>query len=259
MMRRIFVLAATATLALVLGINVETRDALPATATTQKMAVPSYFYPGAKWTQMEEAVPKVGVAIINPNSGPGASLDQAYADQVKKSQAAGLTVLGYVHTSYGSRDAATVKAEVDKYYSWYGVDGIFFDEVSTDCSMATSYYADLQAYVKAKTAPSMVIINPGTQTNECYMSVADIVVNFEGSYKSYVSNYSAPSWVSNYAPDRFWHLVYSASSTRALDRAMSLSKSRGAGWVYVTPDELPNPWDTLPTGSYWSQELSALG
>ncbi len=258
-MRRIFVLAATATLALVLGINVETRDALAAPATTQKMAVPSYFYPGAKWTQMEEAVPKVGLTIINPNSGPGDASDQAYVDQVKKSQAAGLTVLGYVHTSYGARDAAAVRAEVDKYYSWYGVDGIFFDEVSTDCSKATSYYADLHTYVKAKAAPSKVVINPGTQTNECYMSVADIVVNFEGSYKSYVSNYSAPSWVSKYSPDRFWHLVYSTSTTKALDRAMSLSKSRGAGWVYVTPDGLPNPWDTLPTGSYWSRHLSALG
>jgi hypothetical protein len=29
--------------------------------------------------------------------------------------------------------------------------------------------------------------------------------------------------------------------------------------VYVTPDTLPNPYDTLPTGSYWSGELSAIG
>jgi len=38
---------------------------------------------------------------------------------------------------------------------------------------------------------------------------------------------------------------------------VQLSKERRAGWVYVTPDNLPNPWDTLPTGSYWSGELAA--
>jgi hypothetical protein len=27
----------------------------------------------------------------------------------------------------------------------------------------------------------------------------------------------------------------------------------------VTPDEQPNPWDTLPTGSYWSDELARTG
>ena len=29
--------------------------------------------------------------------------------------------------------------------------------------------------------------------------------------------------------------------------------------MYVTPDDLPNPWDTLPTGAYWSDELTKAG
>jgi hypothetical protein len=27
--------------------------------------------------------------------------------------------------------------------------------------------------------------------------------------------------------------------------------------MYVTDDVLPNPWDTLPAGSYWTSEVSA--
>jgi hypothetical protein len=41
-----------------------------------------------------------------------------------------------------------------------------------------------------------------------------------------------------------------------MPNAVVLSQSRGAGWVYVTPDGLPNPWDTLPSGSYWTNELA---
>ncbi len=257
-MRRIFLLMAAVFLALALGVGAENRSAFSATALTQSIAVPSYFYPGATWTQMQQASPTVGVSIINPMNGPGGTMDPAYADEVAKSKTAGIKVLGYVYTGYGSRSAAEVKADVDKYYSWYGVDGIFFDEASTDCQYATSYYAELHAHVKAKGDNSEVILNPGTQTRECYMAVSDVLLTFEGSYRDYTNGYSAPSWVSNYSPSRFWHLVYSTSTTKAMERAVTLSKNRGVGWVYVTPDGLPNPWDTLPSGAYWSKELAAV-
>jgi hypothetical protein len=42
-----------------------------------------------------------------------------------------------------------------------------------------------------------------------------------------------------------------------MQTAVSLSKQRSAGWIYVTPDDLPNPWDTLPLDPYWSAELAA--
>jgi hypothetical protein len=41
--------------------------------------------------------------------------------------------------------------------------------------------------------------------------------------------------------------------------AVQLSNQRGAGYVYVTPDTLPNPCDMLPTGAYWSSELADIG
>ena len=225
---------------------------------TRGIAVPSYFGPGPLWARMERARPGVGMAIINPSNGPGAARDSRYAAQVKNSQSAGLTVLGYVHTAYGARRASAVRADVDAYCLWYGVDGVFFDEASTERSYASSYYAALYDHVQAHNGKALTILNPGRQTAECYMAVADVIVTFEGSYGAYVGAYPTPSWVGAYPPRRFWHLVYAAQGVRKMQKAVRLSEKRGAGWVYVTPYDLPNPWASLPPEPYWSRQLSAV-
>ena len=45
----------------------------------------------------------VGLAVMNPNSGPGTAADPNYANAVRSAQASGVRVAGYVYTSYGSR------------------------------------------------------------------------------------------------------------------------------------------------------------
>jgi len=45
-------------------------------------------------------------------------------------------------------------------HSWYGVNGIFFDQASTNCAYS-SYYATLNAFVKAKGGTARTILNPG--------------------------------------------------------------------------------------------------
>lgn len=230
----------------------------PVIETKQKIAIPSYFYPGSLWTQMENAYPTIGIAIINPNSGAGDSEDSNYDSQVAKSQLSGLKILGYSHTSYGNRDITDVKKDIDKYYLWYNVDGIFVDEVSTDCNKI-GYYTELKDYIKSKDDTGVIVINPGTQTNECYMEVGDIVINFENTYYIYKNKYSQPSWVNNYPPNRFWHLVHTTPNIEKMKNVIQLSKNRNAGWVYVTPDVLSNPWDTLPSTRYWNTELKVVG
>ncbi len=68
-------------------------------------------------------------------------------------------------------------------------------------------------------------------------------------------SFTPMGWESGYDPSRFWHLVY-ATTVDEMPVAVDLSKQRGAGWVYVTGDTLPNPWDTLPADPYWSEELA---
>src|SRR5262249_10836867 len=95
---------------------------IPLKTAYTKVAVPSYFYPGQLWTQMEKGVPTVGLALLNPDSGPGPSKNTAYVNQVKDTGAMGITVIGYVPTAYAgthnvTRTLAAAKQDVDKYYN----------------------------------------------------------------------------------------------------------------------------------------------
>ena len=227
-------------------------------AAAQTMAVPAYFYPGSYWTQLDQAKPGVGVAVMNPNSGPGSGPDPNYVAAVKSAEAAGITVVGYVYTSYGSRSIAAVESDINNYYSWYpDLDGIFLDGASTSCANEP-YYATLNRYVKSKGGAGLTVLNPGTQTNQCYEPAADILLTFEGSDTQYVNSYSAPSWVAHYPASHFWHVIYGTPTVSAMATAVQLSKARNAGYVYVTSASLPNPYDLLPTGLYWTDELADI-
>ncbi len=104
-------------------------------AVAQTIAVPAYFYPGSYWTQLDQARSGVGIAVMNPDSGPGAGPDPNYVAAVQSAEAAGITVVGYVYTRCGSRSIAAVEADINNYYSRYpDLDGIFLDEASTNCA-----------------------------------------------------------------------------------------------------------------------------
>ena len=191
---------------------------------------------------------------MNPSSGPGSGPDPNYASALQAAQAAGVRVVGYVYTSYGTRSLSAVESDINAYYSWYpSINGIFLDEASTNCAIEP-YYAALNAYVKSKGGTGLTIDNPGTQTNQCYEPAADMLLTFEGSDSQYLSSYAAPSWVAHYPASHFWHVIYGTSTAAAMATAVQLSKARNAGYVYVTSATLPNPYDLLP--SYWSTELS---
>jgi hypothetical protein len=251
----------------------------------QKMAIPAYFYPGPLWSQLESAAPTVGLAVMNPASGPGSGhgggsgryINPDYARAVANAKAQGIKVIGYVHTSYGTRSKSEVMSEINNYYFWYGVDGIFLDEADASCQPRPNknYYKDLYLYIKSKRGANLVVLNPGVRAAEYCMSVTDILVNFEGAFKRpstdtnphnfYYNESWAPGWEIHYQPNRFWHLVYDTSESDTdgdsigdMPHAIQLSKDRNAGWVYVTSDTLPNPWDTLPDPSYWSHELTCI-
>jgi len=233
---------------------------------TQQMAIPAYFSATSPyWTKLQSSGGPVSIAVMNPSSGPGQRQNLDYVNTVNKTKAAGVRVFGYVYTDYGARSLSAVKSDIDKYYEWYNVDGVFLDEAEyRDCT-DDAYYQDLYNHLKAK--GGQVILNPGTQTEECYADSADVIVNFEGTYDAYARkdgtgayeyDKTEPAWVHNYPPSLFWHLVHGAPDEAAMRDAVGLGKQRRAYHMYVTPDVLPNPWDTLPADPYWSEELTAL-
>jgi hypothetical protein len=253
-------------IALLIGVSVQGAKPQPARATiTTKLIVPAYFYPDVwntpnNWYTMCDNMPTQSIAIMNPNSGPGTAQNSDYTSAVDRCQNDSQNVIGYVHTSYGSRSETDVKAEIDDYYSWYGVDGIFLDEMSSSSS-TQSYYSDLYSYIHTKggSLHDLVVGNMGVFSSTDWPlnngDVVDLLVGFEGSHSDY-ANISPPSWINNYLSGDFAALVYNTSSSDLSSTCSSLSSvGPGIEYRYITDDTLSNPWDTLP--SYWSTEASS--
>jgi len=221
-----------------------------------KSVIPAYIYPGSAWNAFMTAASaaKTHSIIVNPNNGPGTAVDANYKTYIAKAQAAGVKVLGYVATTWGARSSSLVKADIDKWYSWYKADGIFFDEGAV-ASTKVSYYQDITNYVKSKSTKNFVMINPGMyyQTS-AYVPIADSHMVWENAYSAY-SSFTMPSWVRNYPASKFCHVVHSTSASQ-MTNAINLAKQRNVGYLFVTDDVMVNPYDKMP--SYWTTFVSAL-
>jgi hypothetical protein len=211
------------------------------------LLVPAYVPPEAI-LELARAV-RPGLIVINPASGPGAAPQVAYRAAVRQVQAGGGRVLGYVPTGYGARDPGQVGADIDRYASWYGTDGIFLDEVAPGPDRLP-YYRELAAHVRAP-GERLVVLNPGTVPDRAYFDIADVVVTFEGAYGEYAP---PPDWIRALPAERVAALVYGASREQAAD---VLDGSDYAGYVYVTSGTLPHPWGTVP--AYIAEERAEIG
>ena len=236
-------------------------DADSDTATPLRLAIPAYAWPGdPAWSAfVDGAAARDGLVVANPNSGPGAGSDPVYVAAIAAAQARGVRVLGYVHTSYGLRAAADVDQEVSAWYGWYGVDGIFFDEVSdaAGCASTADWYAARAAVANGVDADgdAFIAYNPGTDSCETWMEQADLLVLFEDT-AAVVRGWAPPAWTARWPAERFWLLAHTAT---AADLAALLDEARthNIGWIYVTDDVLPNPWDAAP--AWWDDEIAGAG
>ena len=248
------------TLALLVTLLIS-KPALAFDTNCQGAIIPAYIYPSGigltYWNQITNTLSPGEVTIFNPNDGPGTSVQSLELGIINKVKAKNINIIGYVYSGYGSRDINVIKAEIDKYYSWYGISSIFIDEVvSEPTSAQLSFYQNLVSYVHSR--GSMVIINPGTVDvgTELFLSassgVPDVIVTYEDTYANYV-NAIFPSWVNKYPANKFAHLVHTTPDQVSMQKAVALSKTRNVGYIFVTNDVLNNPWDTMP--SYWSTEV----
>ena len=216
------------------------------------IGVPSYDGPGPAWDTAVAAAPGVRYLVLNPDSGPGVAPDPFHVARAARASAAGICVMGYVHTAWGMRDEVEVRRDVARFREWYGVTSTFFDEAATAPGLA-GWYGGMAAEVRSGSG-GVVALNHGTWPAEAYAAVADVLVVFEGPWSVY-RMVEVPPWVLDHPARSFWHLVHAtpaAALVDALDRARSLN----AGTVYVTDHGMPNPWDRLPT--YWDREVAAV-
>lgn len=245
-------LAALSLLALLASSSpVDAQRALPAEQHL-RVLVPAYFYPvpGSPWDRLiatSESNPTLVWAIGNPGSGPGAAIDPTYVATFTAFQRSG-RLLGYVYTSYGARPLVDVFADIDTWYAWYAPDGIFVDEMDNVPLAHESYYRAIFQHVAAAHPKAAVVGNPGTTSTLDYLDgafgrCASTLCLFENS--SGFLAYTPQPWVLTRPRREFYALPH---STAAADWPAVVDHAFAShfGWVYVTNDTLPNPWDTLP-------------
>jgi Spherulation-specific family 4 len=217
-----------------------------------KIAVPAYFWPGGYWDNLISAAGPVKIAVVNIDSGPGWAKEPAFAATFDRARAAGVELVGYTYTSYGRRPSADVLADAKKYRDWYGITSVFLDETPEQCG-SLAYYDNI--YKTLHPFGGRVIINPGQSVDECYVSTADTIVNFEGHVNDYLG-WNPASWVQRYPSNKFWHIVY-AAQTPNLTPALNKAREANSGYLYLTDDIMPNPFDRLPDNVMWAPVVSA--
>jgi hypothetical protein len=207
--------------------------------------VPLYTYPSdASWGAIiaaKQAHPSVPViAVFNPNSGPGSDADPTYVTATNQLKTAGIVVLGYVATGYTARDPDTeVKPEIDDYLAWYpATTGIFFDEQSNNAG-DEGYYSDLNTYAKSQ-GLTFTVGNPGADTAESFVGALDMMLIYESGGLPEVT--SLGGWHDNHDKKNFGIIPYAVPS---LDVTFVSQAKTHVGYIYLTDDNLPNPWDSL--------------
>jgi hypothetical protein len=222
----------------------------PIAGLCEQLNVPAYFT-APYWEEAIKSEHKPADMILNINGvGAGSAPDADLQYEVKRAQAAGITVLGYSSTADGQRPAAQVEADVRDYAAWYGVTSIFLDRV-TGTAQQFSYYSQLAAYIHGANPGAKVWLNPGVYpADQNYMSIGDVVMVFEGTYAQYLDA-QVPGWALSFPAGRFADTIY-ATPAPVLVTALNMAQERNATHVYVTDLVGSNPYQGLP--SYWATE-----
>jgi hypothetical protein len=224
----------------------------PAAARAQSTFVPAFFEP-PDWSRAVAGGRAPAVMILNPASGPGPAPEPGLQAAVRQARAAGSRVIGYIGTKYGQLPAAQVRQEVRAYRAWYHVTGIFLDQTPPDGRRQLPYYRAQASFIRQAVPGGVIWMNPGAFPDPAYLSVADVLMVFEGSYASY-QHLTTPRWVARYPASRFAHTVY-ATPAADVTSGVRLARDRNAEYVFLTPLTGPNPYGALP--AYWPAEQAA--
>ncbi|MGB0389885.1 MAG: spherulation-specific family 4 protein, partial [Ardenticatenaceae bacterium] len=160
-------------------------------------------------------------------------------------------------TDYGNRSLSEVKADVDLYDQHFDIHGIFFDQAASSASKVDDYQ-ELYDYVKSRANLDKVIINPGTHTDEGYVSrpASDVAVIFANDSSQW-PNYQPDAYVATYPANRFAMLAHGVPDVATMQSHIDLAKERNIGYVYLTDGTFSrNRRVAIPT--FWSEEVAYI-
>jgi Spherulation-specific family 4 len=221
------------------------------------------------------------VAIVNPNTGAGTAADTAYYQQVYTDfYNAGGKLIGYVPSGYvgqltnpeASCQAMTVQTVVgcaQAYQTLYPnvISGIFVDEFGIQAgtnpdltaTQVTDFYTQIYNGIKGIDPNWTVFGNPGSNAPIDFLrrgnsGGADTLITYEYFAANYAAN-APDAYVNSFPSSTFGNFVLETPGAD-LQSIINTAVSRNVGYIFVTDDILPNPYDRLPT--YFASELSLI-
>ncbi|KAF9694542.1 hypothetical protein EKO04_007553 [Ascochyta lentis] len=278
---RVLALSVTLTLACLIILGVPLVAVLAQKFIVQlpvNILVPSYAFPGpGSWNRLYDAIARHQdikfTVIINPDNGPGNATRPSpeYVDVLNALEVfPHVQTLGYIRTAGGTRDNATVRAEIATYSGWskfqdLKLNGIFFDQTPyKDEGNASEYLRNISATVRHSEGflePRLVVHNPGCAPDVGLVRYrVDMVVIFEGSY----SNLPSHGQLMNNLKDleqrslhrqNFGVLIHSTPLHIGNVRLRKVIDKlrRNVEWLYIT-DLIEDTYEGY--GSLWEQWLS---
>jgi hypothetical protein len=230
--------------------------AAPAVAAPSPgIIVPIYTYPtDASWAELIQAkvsFPNVAVvAIVNPASGPGKSVNPEFSIGIKALQAVGIVVIGYVATDFGVRPINAVEQDIYAYSLWYHLNGTMFDQMPAAPGFE-NYYTALDAYADSL-GMSLTVGNPGGRIAASYIGILDTLIVYENS--GVPNALPTIGLYQGYNRSDFAIISYGVNSSQLSASIADVSSS--ARYVYFTSATFPNPYLSLP--AYLMKEFSLL-
>lgn len=112
---------------------------------------------------LKRTFPSVPIKIVvNPDDGPGDSMQDAYTEGIHAFRNAGVKVLGYLPTGYMNTSVEHLKKLKERWLTWYPeIDGLFLDEYPSHAD-STLIRKTREAFIDARHSQLEFVVNPGT-------------------------------------------------------------------------------------------------
>ena len=240
-----------------------------------RLLVPAYFYPGGDgakhWERLLQsatatraeapAAPATKQArgarvtvIVNPASGPGEQRDPQYAAMLARAARANLELIGYVSTRYGKRPVEEIRADIRRWQTFYPqITGIFLDEQNSSVDFV-KHYRQLYLFIHSQPGLTTVVTNPGVACDRKFFETRTSDTCCIHEQAGSLAKFQPPDWLRDFPPQRFNALFYNVRDEAEMRRCLAAAKAAGIGSIFVTDDQLPNPWDRMP--DYWPAEIA---
>jgi Spherulation-specific family 4 len=223
------------------------------TVSALKVAVTSFGYDSSSWKLLTETGAKVSYVVISPAGGVGSNQINEWTDRVDRAHAAGQKVLGFINTANNTTSVLSVQADITRYRSFYGVDGIFLDGISglSTCG-AGDYLPNVASLVRSTIANGVVAINTyGEPADSCVGGVSDIVYIPFLNPANY-AGYTPAAWTAT-VPAKMWHSV-AQTSAADVSSVVGAAPAKNASFLNLSG----GTFGSSPNATFWTAMVTAI-